>query len=336
MVHLELLEDQYEQAWDDLVAQFDSGTIFHTWAWMRVIEALRKAETLPFGIFDGSDLIGVFPLFRIRRGPLTILASPLGRVGYGGPLVDRSYYPTVFEHLDGLRRHLGVDYIELRALDNRTTTMLSNRHYTVEELQTIVLSLDRDPEDLWSNLERRCRRSTLKAVKNNVEIFEATDTSYLDVYYAMAVDTYNKSNRRPPLSQEDHSTIWAILRPYDRIKVLLARHDDQVIAAITVLCFHGRIYGWDAVAFRSHYNLCPNNLLHWTLIKWGARNGLERYDMTGANIPSIARFKKSFGGELQKYVHAYKSVTWRAYLGRRVYFWVMPKLRHAQAMFQPG
>lgn len=335
MIGLELLDNCDEQVWDDLVATFEGGTIFHTWAWLRVIEKLHGAEKLPFGIFDGADMIGVFPLFRLRRGPLTILASPLGAVGYGGPLVSQAHYKVVIEQLDSLLKRCGADYFEFRSLERLAAAILSDQRYTVRELQTFVLSLDQGPQRLWSNLKSECRTAIRKARKNNVEIVEATDKRFPDIYYEMAKDTYSKANRRPPLSQEDYNTVWDLLRPFDRVKVLLARHESQVIAGGIFLHFADKVYYWDGVALQRGYSLRPNNLLHWTLIEWGASNGLTHYDMLGANIPSIARFKKSFGGELRTYTYAYKDVTLPAYIGRRLYLWLVPQIRRIQFRLWP-
>jgi CelD/BcsL family acetyltransferase involved in cellulose biosynthesis len=335
MIRLELLDECDEQVWDDLVATFEGGTIFHTWAWMRVIEKLKHAEKLPFGIFDGADLIGVFPLFRTRRGPLTILASPLGRVGYGGPLVNKSHQRVVIEQVDNLLKRYGADYVEFRSLERFALATLPDRHYTVQKLQTYVVPLSQGTQELWSNLESRCRKAIRKARKNNVEVVEATDKGFVGVYHEMLKDTYSKSNRPPPFSPQDYSTVWDILRPYDRIKVLLAEHEGRVVAGVIVLRFGSKVCGWDGAAFRAYYSLCPNNLLHWTLIEWGANNGLTEYDMTGANIPSIARFKKSFGGELQTYTYAYKDATWQAYIGRRLYSWLVPQIRRVWFKLRP-
>jgi hypothetical protein len=335
MIRLELLEDCDERVWDDLVASFEGGTVFHTLAWMRVIEKLYGAEKLPFGIFESSEMVGVFPLFRVRRGPLTVLASPLGGVGYGGPLVRKSQYRVVIEQLDFWCRRLGADYVEFRALARLSPATLNGRHYTVQELQTVVLPLSQGSQNLWSNLKGVCRKAIRKAWKENVKVEEATDKSFLDVYYAMAADTYRKSNRLPPYSIRDYSTVWDILRPVSRIKVLLAKYEGQVVAGVIFLCFGDKVYGWDGASFPAYYELNSNNLLHWTLIEWAASNGLTQYDMMGANIPSIARFKMSFGGKLQAYTYAYKDATVPAYIGRRLYGWLLPRIRQMRFRLRP-
>jgi CelD/BcsL family acetyltransferase involved in cellulose biosynthesis len=329
VIRLELLDNCDEQVWDDLVAKFEGGTIFHTLAWMRVIEKLKHAEKLPVGIFDGADMVGVLPLFRVRRGPLTILASPLGEVGYGGPLVDEAQCGIVIEQMDSLFKHIGVDYIELRSRESWIPTRLLAQHYIVDELQTCALPISRDLGEMWANLKKECRKAVRKARKNNVEVEEATDKSFIDVYYEMAKDTYSKSNRPPVYSSQDYSIVWDTLRPYDRVKVLLAKHNGQVIAGRILLRFRDQVYDWDAVALPSHFSVRPNNLLVWAVIGWAVDSGVVRFDMMGANIPGIARFKKTFGSKVCAYTYAYKDVTWQAHIGRQMYRWLAPWIRRA-------
>jgi lipid II:glycine glycyltransferase (peptidoglycan interpeptide bridge formation enzyme) len=102
------------------------------------------------------------------------------------------------------------------------------------------------------------------------------------------------------------------------------------VAGGIFLQFCNRVYYWDGASFQAHYRLAANNLLHWHLIEWGASNGMTQYDMLGANITSIASFKQSFGGELRTYTYAYKDTTLLAYIGRRLYLWLVPQIRHVQ------
>jgi CelD/BcsL family acetyltransferase involved in cellulose biosynthesis len=334
MLNVKILDEGLEPIWDDLVARLEGGTVFHTWAWMRVIEKQKRVEKLPFGIFDGSELVGILPMFRMRRGPLTILASPLGGDGYGGPLVDRCYHQAVVEQLGALAKRFHADYVELRSWDQRTAIPLAAQGYAVENLQTYVLDLARDRQEIWNKLEGNCRTAIRKAQRNGVEIVEAVDRSFLDAYYEIVRDTWSKSNRQPPLTKQDYATVWDILRPQGRVKVLLAQHDGRLVAGRICLCFRDRLYGWESAALRSALPLRPNNLLMWAFIEWGVSNGLTQYDMLGANIPRIARFKQSFGGELRTYVYAYGYVTWQARIGTRLYRWLIPRMRRASYKLQ--
>jgi hypothetical protein len=330
MVHLELLDDQYAQVWDKLVAQLEGGTVFHTWAWMRAVEKVKQAEKLPVGIFDGTELVGVLPFFRVHRGPLTVLASPLGELGYGGPLVKKSCHHSIFGQMDKLLEQWKADYVEIRSLQPSTSRGLADRGYTVQELQTYVLCLNLPLQQIWGSLKGRCRTAIRKARKNGVQIEEVTDKSFLDIYYEFVKDTYSKSRRPPSYARQDYGIVWDILKPHDAIKVWLAKYEGRTIAGAIVLCSHGRLYGWDRAGLRAYYPLNPNNLLDWAIIEWGARNGMIEYDMMGANVPNIASFKKSFGSQLRTYSYASKDVNWRAYLGRRFYLWLKPLVRRVR------
>ncbi len=111
---------------------------------------------------------------------------------------------------------------------------------------------------------------------------------------------------------------------------MLARKDNDIVAGAIILCFNRHLYFWDGVSFRKFYHLAPNNLLHWNVIEWGFENGMTQYDMMGANIPNIARFKMSFGAHKQSYVLAHKGFTWRASIEKQLRKYVVPQLRRFQ------
>ncbi|RME40412.1 MAG: GNAT family N-acetyltransferase [Caldilineae bacterium] len=331
MIQMKLLTPSDASRWDETVARFANGTIFHTMAWLETIARLRRAKVFPFGIFEGSELVGVFPLLRLRRGPLTVLASPLGAVGYGGPLVSRAHYPAVLALLDAqLLPATNADYVELRSLEPFPPSLLAGRHYTVETLQTCVVPLSPQTQTMWRRLKGACRTAVRQAWKNGVKIIEAQDGRFAAAYHRMSADTYGKANRPPPLSANDYRLVWEMLHPHNRIKVFLAEFEERIVAGGIFLHFNGKVYFWDGAAFRAYYHTRANNLLHWTVMEWAAECGMTEYDMLGANLPGIAKFKQSFGGELRSYTYAYKDATWLAGVGRRAYLWVMPRLRRMQ------
>jgi hypothetical protein len=329
MLEFRLVEENVKTEWNQRVAVHQAGSIFHTWEWMQVVERIYHAQPLPVGIFEGTEMIGVYPLFRTQKGPLTVLASPIGGVGYGGPLVDDRLLPEIIARQDELVRRFGADYVELRTLNHAMEPFLAQGNYTLERLRTIALKLDRDLDELWRNLKGPCRTAVRRARKNNVVIRAAQDDRFLDTYSAMSADTYAKTHRPPPLSRHAYATVWNLLRPSGKVEVLLATHEDRIVAGGFFLHFANRVYYWDGAAFRADYRLNANNLLHWTVIERAADRGYEEYDMLGGNIPSIARFKQSFGGREVEYVDAYKDVTPQAYVGRRLYRRFMPPLRKA-------
>ncbi|RME45644.1 MAG: GNAT family N-acetyltransferase [Chloroflexi bacterium] len=335
MLELRRLADSEFQSWDQTVARFADGTVFHTYDWMVTIERLFGIEKLLLGVFRDGQMVGVFPAFRARKGILRVLASPLGgwATYYGGPLVDISLQNTVLTAFDVLLRRERIDYTEIRYPHLSAVQALGKQGYHVEEKQTYVLALDRPIDQLWEGLKSTCRRAVRKAQRSGVEVIEPDRKDFLEDYYELAKDTYRKSNRLPPLSAQQLGIVWDTLKDKDRMKVLLARHAGRTIAGAIFLLFEDKAYYWDGAAYRAGLSMRPNNLIHWTLIEWAASHDYRTYDMLGANMPSIARFKETFGCQLRPFCYAYKSLSWRATLGRAMYRRVMPSLRAWQYRF---
>ena len=53
-----------------------------------------------------------------------------------------------------------------------------------------------------------------------------------------------------------------------------------------------------ASSLREYFSLCPNNLLYWEMIRWGCKNGYQRFDF-GRSSPDSGtyRFKKQWGAK---------------------------------------
>jgi len=289
---------------------------------------------MPFGIWDETDLVGVFPVFRVHRGPFSLISSCPGGTGYGGPLVREPYRVPFLAQLDTLIRGLQADYVEFHSLQPLPLEVLRDHDFVAEELQTLVIPLEMGPDELWARLERGCRRAIQKARKSGIEVSEAADDSFFDTYWEMSRATWARSGRPPVYSRADLQTAWDVLRPHGQIKAFVARLDGRVIAALFVLCFNGQIYGWDRAGFREYYRLGANNLIDWTAIEWGARQGMRSLDMMGANTSSFTQYKASFGGRLNTYIAAAKDVTALGYVAHPLYLKLKPWVRRLQCAWQ--
>ena len=82
---------------------------------------------------------------------------------------------------------------------------------------------------------------------------------------------------------------------------MAAEHLGRPVAAAFFLLYRDTAYFWDGVSKREAHPLAPNNLLHWTLIEQAVAEGFRRYDMLGANLPGVARFKATFGPQSVPY-----------------------------------
>ncbi len=334
MLRLEPWDNAEATRWDEIVASFDEGSAYHSWAWMEAVARLKNARMMPLGIWHESELVGVLPTFLIRRGPLRQISCCPGGTGYGGPLVREAYQQPFAEQVDALWRTLRADFVEFHSQQPLPQLALAAQRYEVQEFQTIVLSLAPGPEAIWARIDGDCRTGVRKARKSGITVSEATDDSFLDAYYEMSKETWSKSNRPPVYSRRDLGVVWDTLRPHNRIHAFAAWLEGRMIAAAFVLCFNQRLYGLDRAGLREHYRLKPNNLIDWTMIEWAASQGIRSLDMMGANIPGIAQYKSAYGGELRTYIAVRKDLTLAGQVGRWLYLWLVPRWRRLNCSLQ--
>lgn len=318
MIELKILEDNKLKEWDKIIMESSHGTIFHTVEWMEVLEDIYNAKKLLLGIYQDGGLVGVFPAFLQRKSFLKLITSPLrgAATPYGGPIIKEGVLKEVIRAFDEFTKN--VDYVDITFPPKVDLNMEIASSYTYEERFTYLLNLDQEIYGIWKNLNKKCRNVVRKADKSGVEIVEGDKKEYLEEYYKMVEDTYKKSNIEPPIPLEHYKTLFEVLYP-DKLKILFAEYDGKIIAGAIFPHFGDRVYYWDGASYRKYNKVAPNNLIQWHLIQWAVENGFKVYDMVGANIPSIAKFKASFGGDMVRYVYAHKSNSVLAKYGRCAY-----------------
>ncbi len=92
-----------------------------------------------------------------------------------------------------------------------------------------------------------------------------------------------------------------ILLPRGMVRFSLAMVGSSPAAASIDLLFKRVIYGWYGGLDRRYAAFLPNELLTWSILKWGAENGYRHYDFGGAGRPDerygVRDFKAKFAGE---------------------------------------
>ena len=327
MIELKILEKNELKEWNKIVRESPYGTIFHTLNWMEILERTYNVKKLPIGIYQDDKQIGVFPAFLQRKGIFKLFASPLREAAtpYGGPIIKENFLKGVFLAFDKFTKNMG--YVDVTFSPKMNLDYEILRNYSYEERFTYILNLDPGIDDIWKNLNKKCRNMIRKAEKSNVEIIEGDKKECLEEYYKMVEDTYKKSNTKPPISMKYYQMVFDVLYPKKQLKVLFAEYEGELRAGAIFPYFDNRIYYWDGASYQEYNKVAPNNLIQWHLIEWAVENEFKVYDMIGANIPSIAKFKASFGGDMVKYFYVYKFNSVLAKYGRSAYVWWRKSIR---------
>jgi lipid II:glycine glycyltransferase (peptidoglycan interpeptide bridge formation enzyme) len=193
---------------------------------------------------------------------------------------------------------------ELRNLSdlNSLQPVLGENGFAYEDHLNFLIDLDRPAEEVLQSIGKRTRKKIRKGLRDgHVQVGEATSRSELDHWYDTLQKTY--SNVQVPLADRSlFEAAFDVLYPKGMAKFLLAEVDGATAACSVELTYKHTIYGWYGGSDRAYSKFCPNEMLMWHILAWGANNGYRVYDFGGAGKPDeeygVRDFKAKFGGEL--------------------------------------
>ena len=327
------------EEWDAWIEADPGAMLFHTSSWLRLLEDVYALQAQPLGAWQGDELLGLFPLQRRRLGPFRLAGSPLMQViastSYLGPLVPPRQLAATLLALEDALHSSRTDHIELAFPARLPPDALAQGQrlgYTSETCQAVIVSLAGcSREQLWRGLSPACRRAVRKAQSAGIEVVAVEDGSFIPEYYRMCLEVYRPTGRLPHLSQDFYTRLWQRLAPLGQARALLAYRDGKLLAGAIFLHYRQQTYYLSGASYDHAQALRPNNLIQWHFMQWAAGQGCTRYDLGGAVIPGITRFKLSLGGVLHPYTRLHRARTPLARLGRAAYKRLIPIWRRVKA-----
>jgi hypothetical protein len=193
---------------------------------------------------------------------------------------------------------------------------------------TAVVDLHADEPILWSRLDKKVRSQVRQAMGKGVRIFSPESIgAWLDEYYRIGNQNYLRQGLPNPAPREFFSKICTRLLPSGWLKVILAEFDGRLVSGGMYLQWRNTVYGLDGVTDRTAATCRAGSLVEWETIRWAKGAGYGNYDMIGAEVEGIARFKKSIGANFLGYESRSYPISLRAKFGLRVYYSIPGKLR---------
>ena len=268
-------------------------------AWRGVFSDTYGHRPHYLAAYSGMSVVGVMPLFAapVWGAGRCLVSTPF--LDCGGPLADSD---AAREALLGaaleMRATSSAPYLEIRSLtpDNAATSVRTDK-------AKVVLDLPVDEATLWQQLDAKVRNQVRKAQKAGltVAVEDAEQVPSFHRVYAR--------NMRDLGSPAAHPKLWTnVFRHFgDRARLILVRHRDVPIAgAIWLSCGQIAYVPW-ASALRSHFHLCPNNLLYWEAVRMACAAGCRQFDFGRSTVHSGPyRFKLQWGARpVQLYWHYY-------------------------------
>jgi lipid II:glycine glycyltransferase (peptidoglycan interpeptide bridge formation enzyme) len=275
-------------------AQLENSTPFHSYEWLKSLEK-NLGTPCSIAVLDNA----ICPLFKKKMGPAKINFSPI----FG---TETAYMGIISkdENIDGKLKELKKDGNFFMILPPGINTNFGK----LEKAQTIITKFDKESsEEHFKLITKGHRYCVNKAIKEGVTIEEDYSDEAIEEYFELLKTTY-ESNGYTPLPKEFYKDIIQGLHSKNKIKLLLAKHNGKTIGCAAFPYSGKKIYYWTGASLKGEYsNLYPNNAIQWHLIKWAYENGFKEYDMLGAGIEGIRKFKLGWGGEIVDYTRIYSS-----------------------------
>lgn len=290
------LEDVDSRRWESVVESSPEATVFHSLEWLRV---QKKLFQLQERLFYTERC--VFPVFVRKKGPLKVYGSPLPETGalYGGPAcTEVEAYPGAIETLDEVGEVGPFSAIFIKTPSGFNSSLY--RGYRVEPVGNYILDLGKGKTALWEKMNKKTRNAVRKAYKSGVS-FKFCGEEYLGEYYGMLKEVAQRTSISPLPEAFFREVLKSGLG-----KLALTFYRGEPAAGGVFLTFKDTVIYWSGASKYELRRYQPSNLLHWEVIKWAESRGYSKYDLGGAGVPVIAKFKKGWGGDYVEFYRVYK------------------------------
>ncbi len=288
--------------------------------WQIVEDGFDKECKVALVSENGSNKV-IFPLFFHKIGPILRVGSPLR--GTYTPYLDfiilsedvsvsdqKFYLSKIVESL--LTK--GADWIEIGCKSTRDEIFcnLKENGFNIESPSTIILKTNVEKDILWNNMQGRARNLIRKAKKNGLMVnFLNSDLNNIHIFYSMLEDTFRKSGQNPPHSKDFYILLLDRLINSRNLLFISICKGVEVVAMGIFMHNANEIHFMSGTSTREGNKYGANNLLHWEVIKFASKNNIKQYNFGGLGIPTIDKFKRSFGGvevEYRRYIWMKKPV----------------------------
>ncbi|THE64821.1 GNAT family N-acetyltransferase [Salinadaptatus halalkaliphilus] len=297
--------------WNRYVERSDGTNPFYR------AEALRlqadDTDTRPYLLagFKGQEAVGLFPIFEFTKGPVTGAFSPAPRSWspYLGPAVlnvdklkqrkaDRRIKRFLEGCLEWIDEEIEPLYTKFVAAEFDDVRPFVWNEYDVEPGYTYVVDLEGTEDELLDRFSSDARSNIRNADEERYEIVEG-DAADVDRIVEQVATRYDNQDRSFHLNAGFARDVYECL-PDGAIRPYVCRVDGTFVGGILVVESDRTRYRWQGgVKPDADVDLAINDVLDWHVMRDGLELGHDRYDMVGAGVPSINRYKAKFNPRLE-------------------------------------
>jgi hypothetical protein len=320
---LEIAEIADGEAWNELARNGVGGSVFSTHSWLESAQHASGGTLRCFGCFKSGRLVAGLSGMERSGGGMKQLATPV-LTPHGGliyqPIDAKS--PAKLEADRNRATELLLQYVSQRYHHislSHTPEIEDLRPFSwsgfAQQVRYTYRIRIADLEDAWEKLERRTRGVIRKAEDAGFDFKETKDASLIRLQYEQI---YKKSDEPAPVSPQVVERFVGKTLDAGLAQAFAIESGGEVASVVVFVNGFGTVYAWVAGQNPDYSASGATSLLYW---RFFGHTALEQFDFVGANMPSIALFKRGFGGDLTSYyaVERYRnSWTKAAFAARRL------------------
>jgi hypothetical protein len=316
---IKILKKEEYKSWERLLKEVKiNGACFSSDSWLNPLSKIFNSKIQIAGCFENRKLIGGINLFITKRWGLKMISVPPVTPYNSLILKEKNYTGVLSEISNFLQKRYDVIKINLSpALKGiRSFQWLG---FNCQPRYTYLHNLTKHQEQTLPR-DSSLRNKIRKAKRNQIKIKAKNDFS---LFWSLYEKTFKRQKFLPPFSKND---FLYLTREYEKsglIKMFVARNKrKKAIAARIEVEDKPFVCDWIAGADPELLGSGGNQLLMWEILNYYSKNGYQTFDFCGADIPSVAKYKASFGGKLIQYFNIEKYCSWKAkiYKANKDYF----------------
>ncbi len=310
MIYRVDVDDFNKEEWEVMANGFADYSIYQTWAYQQVRATMDNQTLIHVLVKDDNNDVCLMCLVRVRQ------IKPIGfKIGYvqWGPLVRRKNgVPCSSDMLQCFKDYLlggPVDVLRIvpNAYNDCEGKLINDilvqagfiKVKSIEPYRTMLLSLDKQEDELRNAFHRSWRRYLNKASKQNLEIREGTELELFKVLESL----YNESRDRKGFTGLDPKVFiraQELLPSMEKMNVIVAYLNGTPVTAHITSNLGEIAQGILAATSTEGLSVWSSYIVWWETLLLSKRKGLLKYDLGGidpVNNPNVHTFKARMGSE---------------------------------------
>ncbi len=297
--------------WNDLVERSPQGSVFHRLEALEVQADHTGATFHPLMGYKGQEPVGLFPVFTISKGGMTTAFSPPPNLWlpHLGPALlnmeklkrrkaERRHRRFIDGCLDWLDREFAPKYVHVRTGANYTDVRpFEWNEFEIQPRHSYEVDLTLGEEDVLASFSGDARSNT-RTDEDRYDIRVGGPEAIRRII-GQVKERHDEQGEPYSLSPQFVVNLHRRM-PEGAVRPYVCDVDGEFAGGMIALADDERVYRWQGGA-KHNRDVPINDLVDWAIMRDAMDEGIERYDLVGANERRLCSYKAKFNPELVRY-----------------------------------